>query len=277
MLSSQSPIKRGFTSEQNRIYKKRMLNRRRAKALADLLSDIPQDVDQEDWEEMQAAVYQNIPLKIGNEVSQYTDADNYLYHGLLTSSSQEVFAHNPTDNQKWTRIHNPTNSLVHYAQVIEDSGSGVNFIHPSLAKRCDLHVYPTAITTYQVITGHQFMSDKWVQVELLGKPGMICTDWFYLSPEDAPIELLVGRRFMRENEKFFLNQKPQSDPVLLNVQSKKSEAEQAQIQENQKAADARTATLEKRRREKKEQQQKSQSSKNPWPPSNEKHGSRSKG
>ncbi|KAI1844383.1 hypothetical protein JX265_010186 [Neoarthrinium moseri] len=207
---------RNFTPEQNREFKRRHLDRRRAYAIADLLSGIPQDVDQEEWEEWHAQAIQENVRDIGKGDAFICPAGQ-----IEECRGQEVLVRGES-HLKWAQIHNPTNSLVFDAQVIEDSGTGVNFIHPALAQACGLRIYPTAPTVHKVITGQQFRSDKWAQVEWMGKPGRLGTDWFYLAPEEAPIQLLVGRRFLKENKGVFLNEKPEVDPVLLNVQTKKT-------------------------------------------------------
>jgi hypothetical protein len=204
--------------------------------------------------------------------------------------------HGEISHQRWAQIHNPTSSLVYDAQVIEDTGTGVNFIHPTLVSACDLQIYQTAPTVHKVITGHQFKSDKWVQVEWLGRPGRTGTDLFYVAPEEAPIGLLVGRTFLKENQDVFMSKRPEPDSMLLNVESKrtvslipqrteiprwlpddwwyKQEAEQIQIQANRAAAAAQSAALEKKRRDK--QQQKSKNGKRPRSPSSENSGVSSK-
>ncbi|KAK6071203.1 hypothetical protein SCUP515_08017 [Seiridium cupressi] len=243
-----STNKRSFTPEQSREYKNRRLNKKRARAFLDILVDIPQDVDQEEWEESQQSVIESR--------SENCDPGGCPYESSIytsTSEGQKIAVHEQLSHQAWAQIHSPSTSLVYDVQVIEDSGTGVNFIHPSWVENCDLQVYPTAPTVHRVMTGHQFRSDKWVQVDWLGKPGRVGSDWFYVAPEEAPIDLLVGRRFLKENQSAFPPEKLTPDSVLLNVESKKTDMEKAQIQANRAAAEAQAAALEKKRREKLQQ------------------------
>ncbi|KAM0819387.1 hypothetical protein AB5N19_05202 [Seiridium cardinale] len=243
-----STNKRSFSPEQSREYKNRRLNKKRARAFLDILVDIPQDVDQEEWEKSQQSVIESRGENCDQGGCPY---ESWIY--TSTSGGQKIAVHEQLSHQAWAQIHSPSTSLVYDVQVIEDSGTGVNFIHPSWVENCDLQVYPTAPTVHRVMTGHQFRSDKWVQVDWLGKPGRVGSDWFYVAPEEAPIDLLVGRRFLKENQNAFPPEKLTPDSVLLNVESKKTDMEIAQIQANRAAAEAQAAALEKKRREKLQQ------------------------
>jgi hypothetical protein len=64
-----------------------------------------------------------------------------------------------------------------------------------------------------------FTSCQWVEVTWLGNGGNNGSDWFYIAPEDAPIDVLVGTQFLRDHQDVFKN-RALLEPALLNVQTK---------------------------------------------------------
>ena len=142
------------------------------------------------------------------------------------------------------------------AKAIKDSGTRVNFIHPQLATRCHLKPHPTATVEHKVLTGATFKSSQWVEVDWYGKDYKCWTAMFYIAPENAPIELLVGEDFLEDHLGLeFMDSKPEPKPALLNVQTKISKKEQAEIDANRAAANSEAAGLDRERQKKREREQ----------------------
>ncbi|CZR58573.1 uncharacterized protein PAC_08465 [Phialocephala subalpina] len=187
-----------FTREQIREFRRRRLEKERTLALADILGGIARDPEQEEYEEY---------------------LRNYQAQGAERSSTQEAPV--PSDVQyKSAQIHNPTNGHVEEVTVIEDSGCRVNFVHPRIARLCNLTICSVPPIQHSTLTGI-FTSDQAAEVTWLGQNGNYGTDWFYIAPENAPIELqvLVGTQFLNGHQDTFQN-RALLEPALLNVQTK---------------------------------------------------------
>lgn len=150
--------------------------------------------------------------------------------------------------------------------MIEDTGTAkVNFISPKLVETCHLEQRETAPIAHMVMTGHIFKSDQFVQVKFFGEDYRVIdpAEIFYVAPEGAPIDLLVGKYFLDRNPGFkFMDSEPNPDGAFVNVQLKVDEQERAQIESNRATANAQSAALERERqqrqqreREKRSQQQ----------------------
>lgn len=96
-----------------------------------------------------------------------------------------------------------------------------------MAELCHLIVYPTQKIENATLMGC-FISDQWTEVNWVGTNGNTGSDWFYIAPEDAPIQLLVGTRFLRDHPNVFVSQ-ALAKPAFLSVQ-KKLKASFRQIQ-----------------------------------------------
>ncbi|KAH8676042.1 hypothetical protein BX600DRAFT_193846 [Xylariales sp. PMI_506] len=239
-------VDRHFTPQQEREFKKRRLDGERVRALMDMVANIPRDIDQEEYENQRT-------ILTSSDVMNTENSHSCPARQIESSTDQGVVKQDDTDHLRWARVHNPWTDQVYDVEVTEDTGTGVNFINPKLARDWDLEVYTTAPTFYQLITGSQFKADKWVEVQWIGKQGKTGSDWFYLVPEGTPIQLLVGRRFLKEHNDVFMKEKPESEPVLVNVQSKKKKSERDQIAADRARADAQAAALEKLKKDKKKE------------------------
>lgn len=82
-----------------------------------------------------------------------------------------------------------------------------------MAKLCNLAVFSTSPIDNQTLMGN-FTSNQWTKVGWIGSGGSCGHDWFYIAPEVAPIEVLVGTRFMSDHPNAFA----QLAPAFLNVQ-----------------------------------------------------------
>ena len=122
---------------------------------------------------------------------------------------------------KWAYIHHPTNGETTVADVIQDSGTRVNLIHPNVVQLCDLVRKQTARISFKTTAGQVFECDEWVEVTWIGKPGRSGKDMFYVAPDESPINLLVGRQFLEGNEGVFMDEHP-PEPTLVNVQPKET-------------------------------------------------------
>lgn len=105
-------------------------------------------------------------------------------------------------------------------KVVQDSGTGINFISPGLARACNLTAFQTADKTLTLITGQVFVSNSCVEVKWQGRDNKEGTHWFYLAPERAPIHLLVGADFLRDYPDVFRTDETPMDPMFLNVQTR---------------------------------------------------------
>jgi hypothetical protein len=101
--------------------------------------------------------------------------------------------------------------------VIEDSGCQVNFISRPLIRTCNLKPDYISPRYFATLMG-TFTSDQWCDVTWLGKSGNKGCDMFYIAPEGAPIEVLVGTQFSRDHPDVFDRMLP--EPAFLNVQGK---------------------------------------------------------
>ena len=125
---------------------------------------------------------------------------------------------------RWAQVFDATNGGAKAVSVIEDSATGVNFIHPWVVQQCNLNPQRTARIVHKVISGNTFPSDEWVEVAWIGKHGRTGVDMFYVAPDGAPIDLLVGSRFLGDNKDVFFDVRP-VEAALLNVQLKVSVGE----------------------------------------------------
>jgi hypothetical protein len=66
-----------------------------------------------------------------------------------------------------------------------------------------------------------FISNQAAELTWLGKNDKYGTNWFYIAPENAPMELqmLVGIQFLNDHPDAF-NSRGLLEPALLNVQTK---------------------------------------------------------
>ena len=102
--------------------------------------------------------------------------------------------------------------------VIEDTACRVNFISPKMARLCSLTSWETESINHTTLMGN-FTTRLWAEVNWSGKIHKNQRTWFYIAPENAPIDLLVGTEFLRLYPDAFAN-RPSIEPALLNVQTK---------------------------------------------------------
>lgn len=228
-----------FTREQIREFRRRRLEKERGIVLADILGGVARDPEQEEYEEY---------------------LRNCQARGAEASSSQESSSNQvPSDiSYKSAQIHNPTNADVEEVTVIEDSGCRVNFVHPRIARLCKLTICSVPPIQHVTMTG-SFISDQATELTWLGKKGKYGTDWFYIAPDNAPMELqmLVGTQFLNDNPDAF-DSRGLLEPALLTVQSKIKKDEQAQIQANQALANTQAAELERKKQAKQKHREQEQ-------------------
>jgi hypothetical protein len=102
--------------------------------------------------------------------------------------------------------------------VIEDTACGINFISPRVATQCNLTLFSTEPIHNQTLMGN-FTSNQWTEVSWIGSSSNNGRDWFYIAPEGAPIDVLVGASFMKDHPNAFKD-RAQLEPAFLNVQKK---------------------------------------------------------
>jgi len=225
----------GFTQEEIDEFDERARQRQRVLVLADVISGVARDARQERYE------------KFKDMQSRRSDSTN-----SQQNFTRGDFARNSGNIQyKSAQIHDPTTGQVKEVTVIEDSACRVNFISPGLARVCNLTAYSSPPITHATMTT-QFTSSQRTEVTWLGKNNKNGSDWFYIAPENAPIEVLVGTEFMRDHPGVF-ESRALLEPALLNVQVKMKKDEQSQIQTNEAVAHAQAAELENRKKQAKQQ------------------------
>jgi hypothetical protein len=209
-----------WTQEQIRDYKERRLRTKKADALADFFG-ISRDVDQEEWEEQQTNLqnYGAGPSKSHEtSVRLILKFEPFANVGTNTCQIDQSRQNSGDVHFKSAQVHNPTTNEVTEVTVIEDSACQLNFISREVAELCHLTIYPTARVENATLMG-SFHSDQWTEVSWLGKNGNNGFDQFYIAPDGAPIQLLVGTRFMSDNPDVFMSQ-TLAKPAFLNVQKK---------------------------------------------------------
>lgn len=110
-------------------------------------------------------------------------------------------------------------------RVCEDTGSSVNFISPSIVDACNLNRYETKSRAFEGVAGVAFTVNEFVKPRWLGHGLIQGIGIFYIAPKATPIELLVGRDFLRDNVDVFMSEKP-TKPAYLNVPKKMTVSEQ---------------------------------------------------
>jgi hypothetical protein len=100
-------------------------------------------------------------------------------------------------------------------EVIEDTACRVNFISPELARLCSLTSFPTSPIEFATLMG-RFTSNQWTEVTWSGENYQNTRSMFYIAPEGAEIQLLVGTEFMGFYPDAFANRR-RIEPALLNV------------------------------------------------------------
>ncbi|KUJ08803.1 uncharacterized protein LY89DRAFT_724806 [Mollisia scopiformis] len=225
-----------WTQEQIREFKRRKLEEKRALVLANILGGVARDPEQEEYEEY----LQNCQARGAVPTSSYGTSECQDSGDIQYKSAQ---------------ILDPTRGRGEEVTVIEDSACRVNFISPRIARLCNITHYPTPPIEHGTMTG-RFVADRWAEVTWLGNNGNSGSDWFYIAPEEAPLELeiLVGTQFMKDHPNVFPSRKLLA-PSMLTVQTKLRKEERAQVQADKVVADAYAVELEKRKQEKARQVQ----------------------
>lgn len=81
----------------------------------------------------------------------------------------------------------------------DDTGTPVNWIHPSLVERCGLHREPCAPATFKDFQGGLFECRERIQVRWFGKNKKTREDEFFLAPLGSDVELVLGREFVKQH------------------------------------------------------------------------------
>lgn len=123
------------------------------------------------------------------------------------------------DRYKWGQILDPTTALVRDVRVEEDDGSRVNFVAPGVVDACNLDRHPMKTMTFVGVSGVPFTANEWVELRWLGRGVAQGKDVFYIAPQTTPIDLLVGKDFLKGNPDVFMTEKP-TEPAFLNVQKR---------------------------------------------------------
>ncbi|KAH8591692.1 hypothetical protein B0O99DRAFT_268484 [Bisporella sp. PMI_857] len=187
-----------YTPEQIREFRERKLRTEKAGLLADFFG-VARDVDQEEWGEQER---------------------NMKACGAESSNKHETLKRQNSGNIRYksAQILDPATGQVIEVTVIEDSACQSNFISPEVARLCNLDLHPTPSIEHTTLKG-SFISDLWTQITWIGKNCIKGSDWFYVAPTEAPIDLLVGTRFLRDHPDVF-NDSVLPIPALLNVQKR---------------------------------------------------------
>ncbi|KAE8448983.1 hypothetical protein EG329_008571 [Mollisiaceae sp. DMI_Dod_QoI] len=210
-----------WSQERKREFANWRLQGERARVLADVFGGVPRDAEQEEYQE---------------------DLKNLAARG---SESQNSYGTSRRQNSgdiqyKLAHIHNPTNGQVKEVTVVEDSACRVNFVSPAVARLCNLTIYSTSEIEHATLMG-SFTSDQWTEVNWVGKSGITGSNYFYLAPEGAPIDVLVGTEFLRDHPDKKENSQIEANEEIAGgkaaeLENKRKQAKQHQGQQKQKQA-----------------------------------------
>ncbi|TLD28489.1 hypothetical protein PspLS_03402 [Pyricularia sp. CBS 133598] len=103
-------------------------------------------------------------------------------------------------------------------QVLEDSGTDVNWISRQQAEKLGLSIKATETLLFIGFTGHSFKSSECVYVPFLGKGDVRGQAKFYIAPPAVPVKMIVGRDFMEQHPGVLWDQQPPGKKVLLAIQ-----------------------------------------------------------
>ncbi|EPE26348.1 hypothetical protein GLAREA_02260 [Glarea lozoyensis ATCC 20868] len=227
------------------------------------VSGIPKDPEHEQWMKQQELEKQQ----------EWKKRQEWLRNqeGAATSQSAPDYGRG---QPKSAQILDPTENKTISVTVIEDTGCGISFISPEVARLCHLTEFSTTAIESRTLMGN-FVSNLWADVNWMGSDNNHGRDWFYIAPDNAPIEVLVGTKFMDAHPHVFKD-RAQLEPGFLNVQSEIKAAEKSQIEDNEALAQQQAAELEERKKLAKQQKPSDKGKRPASPSSSSKRSSRRK-
>jgi hypothetical protein len=83
-------------------------------------------------------------------------------------------------------------------RVKDDTGTPVNWIHPNVVKNCKLDSLAKACPPrfFVNMNGKSFKCEKCVQITWCGRGKNSYEELFFISPEKAPIDMVLGQEFV---------------------------------------------------------------------------------
>jgi hypothetical protein len=92
---------------------------------------------------------------------------------------------------------NPNTGSIQEVKVNEDTGTDVSWISPNLVRQCDLQILPAPSEFFQDFGGKMHQPIGLVKIPITGKLNKSAYVEFYVAPENSPIGLIVGNRFIQ--------------------------------------------------------------------------------
>ncbi|KAH8891450.1 hypothetical protein GQ53DRAFT_806447 [Thozetella sp. PMI_491] len=116
----------------------------------------------------------------------------------------------------WVQARNGAFGLM---QVIEDTASTDNFISAAMIDQLGLERKPAELVGQTTMTGQIFAVHEYVEVSWRsrGSQGVVRC---YVVPHGAPIQMLVGAKFIRQYPDVFMDEEPQGKDALLTLQTR---------------------------------------------------------
>jgi len=154
---------------------------------------------------------------------------------------------------RWTQILNPNTGNTQDVKVNEDTGTDVSWISPKLVRQCGLQILPAPSQFFLDFDGKTHQPTGLVNIPITGKLNKSAHVEFYVAPENAPIGLIVGNRFIQTFGHSHTVFEDEPGSALIMLQQRVTETESVSIQLARTRADNKAKELEQKRVEQKQQ------------------------
>ncbi|KAK8062014.1 hypothetical protein PG994_008380 [Apiospora phragmitis] len=102
----------------------------------------------------------------------------------------------------WGRILSKDNREPRDARFRDDTGTPVNWIHPSLARRFKLDIEQLDKSDTESFTdfqGKKYRANQVVYFTMVGRDKKTYWDRYYIAPEKSDIDVILGEKFVNAN------------------------------------------------------------------------------
>ncbi|KAK8043320.1 hypothetical protein PG993_005750 [Apiospora rasikravindrae] len=117
-----------------------------------------------------------------------------------TATPTVVETHHQTD--LWGRILSQDNREPRDARFRDDTGTPVNWIHPSLARRFKLDIEQLDegdTKSFVDFQGRRYRANQVVYFTMVGRDKKTYWDKYYIAPEKSNIDVILGEKFVNAN------------------------------------------------------------------------------
>ncbi|KAF7537672.1 hypothetical protein G7054_g3545 [Neopestalotiopsis clavispora] len=122
-------------------------------------------------------------------------------------------------------------------RVKEDTGTPVNWIHPNVVKNCKLDplVEARPPRSFVDMNGKRFKCERCVRITWCGRGKNSYMGDFFISPEKAPIDMLLGDEFVTRHGRVrdICANSPKSADARMFVARRQTEEQERQMEEDQ--------------------------------------------